>query len=95
MVMTKVLTGVMFATRLERLLPLLDEKGVGLINASPLSMGLLTKRGPPAWHPATDRQKAVCKQVNQQNGGDNIIKFLTKLYSLHKRVCGLTIMVPV
>jgi L-galactose dehydrogenase len=29
-----------------------EEKGVGVINASPLSMGLLTKEGPPTWHPA-------------------------------------------
>lgn len=26
--------------------------GVGVINASPISMGLLTNRGPPDWHPA-------------------------------------------
>ena len=37
---------------LTELLPLANERGVGLINASPLSMGLLTQAGPPAWHPA-------------------------------------------
>lgn len=26
--------------------------GIGVINASPLSMGLLSTRGPPDWHPA-------------------------------------------
>lgn len=25
---------------------------VGIISASPLSMGLLTQQGPPEWHPA-------------------------------------------
>jgi L-galactose dehydrogenase len=30
----------------------LVSKGVGIINASPTSMGLITKSGPPAWHPA-------------------------------------------
>lgn len=29
-----------------------EEKGIGVINASPLSMGLLSERGVPAWHPA-------------------------------------------
>ncbi|GLC38508.1 hypothetical protein PLESTB_001733100 [Pleodorina starrii] len=32
--------------------PYLRSRGVGLINASPLSMGLLTRGGPPDWHPA-------------------------------------------
>lgn len=44
-----------------------DEKlqglGVGVINASPLSMGLLTKSGPPEWHPAPDNVKSVCAEV--------------------------------
>jgi L-galactose dehydrogenase len=34
-------------------LPYLKEKGVGVINASPTGMGLLTPRGAPAWHPAS------------------------------------------
>lgn len=51
------------ATLLPQLLPLLQSKGVGLINASPLSMGLLTPRGPPAWHPAHAFQKEVCREA--------------------------------
>ncbi len=46
-----------------------EEHGVGIINASPLSMGLLTRRGAPAWHPASQEimnysRKAVeyCEQ---------------------------------
>jgi len=42
---------------------------VGLINASPLSMGLLTQEGPPPWHPATDYQKQVCREVGGGGGG--------------------------
>jgi L-galactose dehydrogenase len=34
------------------LIPYLKKKGVGIINASPTGMGLLTGRGVPAWHPA-------------------------------------------
>jgi aryl-alcohol dehydrogenase-like predicted oxidoreductase len=35
------------------LLPYLDKKRVGVINASPTGMGLLTPQGAPAWHPAS------------------------------------------
>lgn len=38
-------------TALESLLPLLAERKIGVINAAPLAMGLLTQAGPPAWHP--------------------------------------------
>jgi L-galactose dehydrogenase len=34
--------------------------GVALLNASPLSMGLLTVRGPPPWHPARPALKERC-----------------------------------
>ncbi|MFQ6040104.1 MAG: aldo/keto reductase [Candidatus Poribacteria bacterium] len=36
----------------EVLTPLCREKGIGLINASPLHMRVLSQRGAPAWHPA-------------------------------------------
>jgi L-galactose dehydrogenase len=39
-------------TALESLLPYFQGKGVGVINASPTGMGLLTPRGVPSWHPA-------------------------------------------
>ena len=29
-----------------------EQRGIGVINASPLAMGLLSQRGVPAWHPA-------------------------------------------
>jgi L-galactose dehydrogenase len=41
------------------LLPYLKSKGVGVISASPLAMGLLTENGPPEWHPASAELK-VC-----------------------------------
>jgi aryl-alcohol dehydrogenase-like predicted oxidoreductase len=44
-------------------LALLEQKGIGLINASPFAMGLLTQKGPPAWHPATDTQKQTCRRA--------------------------------
>ena len=37
---------------LTELLPVAEAKGVGVLNARPLSLGLLTNQGPPPWHPA-------------------------------------------
>jgi L-galactose dehydrogenase len=45
------------------LLPYLQEKGAGIINASPLAMGLLTERGAPDWHPAPELLKAACAKA--------------------------------
>jgi len=42
------------------LIPDLQAKEIGIISASPLSMGLLTHRGAPAWHPAPAELKAAC-----------------------------------
>jgi L-galactose dehydrogenase len=40
-------------TRMDAVLgPLVRSRGTGLINASPLHMGVLTQEGAPAWHPA-------------------------------------------
>lgn len=44
---------------LEDLLPYLKSKGVGVISASPLAMGLLTDSGPPEWHPASTELKVL------------------------------------
>jgi len=40
-----------------------NNKKIGIINASPVSMGLLTTRGPPSWHPATTDIKSVCTKA--------------------------------
>ncbi|HVS72071.1 MAG TPA: aldo/keto reductase [Phycisphaerae bacterium] len=42
------------------MLSYLREKGVGVISASPLSMGLLSNREPPAWHPAPAEIRRAC-----------------------------------
>lgn len=38
-------------------------KGIGVINASPYSMGLLTERGTPDWHPAPEALKRLAKRA--------------------------------
>lgn len=47
------------------LLPRLKEENIGVINAAPLCMGLLTKSGPPTWHPAEDALKTRCATAAQ------------------------------
>ncbi|GAB2268071.1 hypothetical protein Dimus_003046 [Dionaea muscipula] len=61
---------------LEELLPYLKSKGVGVINASPLAMGLLTENGPPDWHPASPELKAACRAAAAycKENGKNISK---------------------
>ena len=38
----------------------LRRSGIGVLNAAPLAMGLLTHAGPPAWHPAPPALRAAC-----------------------------------
>ena len=40
-----------------------EEKGIGVINAAPFSMGLLTERGVPDWHPAPKPLIDVCRKA--------------------------------
>lgn len=50
----------------DKLLDFLDyfeERGIGVINASPLSMGLLSQRGVPVWHPAPDSLVEACRRA--------------------------------
>jgi L-galactose dehydrogenase len=50
-------------TALMDIIPDMESKGVGVINASPLGMGLLTDRGTPDWHPAPEVVKQTCAQA--------------------------------
>lgn len=56
------------------LLPICDKFGVGVLNASPLAMGLHTLQGPPPWHPAGEEIKDACRKAAQlcQSRGRNI-----------------------
>ena len=42
-----------------------EKNGVGVSNASPFSMGLLTERGVPDWHPAPKPLVRVCEEAAQ------------------------------
>ncbi|KAL8541688.1 hypothetical protein ACS0TY_002811 [Phlomoides rotata] len=71
---------------LEDLLPYLKSKGVGIISASPLAMGLLTESGPPEWHPASPELKAACQAAAAycKGKGKNVSK-LGLQYSLSNK----------
>lgn len=71
---------------LEDLLPYLKSKGVGVISASPLAMGLLTENGPPEWHPASNELKAACQAAADfcKEKGKNISK-LAMQFSLSNK----------
>lgn len=69
--------------RLLDFLPVAEKCGVGMLNASPLAMGLLTNQGPQAWHPAGDAVKATCRaaaELCRRRGGD--ISFLGMQFCL-------------
>ena len=40
-----------------------ESRGIGIINASPLSMGLLSSRGVPDWHPAPKALVEACSRA--------------------------------
>jgi L-galactose dehydrogenase len=63
-------------TSLTRVLPLCQERGIGVINASPTGMGLLTPRGVPAWHPAPPSIVGGCRRAVEfcQSKGVDIVK---------------------
>ena len=50
-------------TMLADYLAFFEEHGVGVINASPLAMGLLSERGTPDWHPAPKELKEACARA--------------------------------
>ncbi len=69
MVLTYCHYNLLNTTAAKVLTPVTRERGIGLINASPLHMGVLTGQGAPPWHPAPEevlragrRAAAWCRQ---------------------------------
>ncbi|MFC5470493.1 aldo/keto reductase [Cohnella suwonensis] len=75
-------------TTLLDLLPLLESKGTGLVNASPLSMGLLSTRGTPDWHPASAELKAICLKAARhcESKGADIAKLAVQFSTSNERI---------
>ncbi len=76
----------------EVLAPLARERGMGLINASPLNMRALTDLGAPAWHPAPKKVLEAAQQAAQycQSQGSNISE-LALQFALAYELVGTTL----
>ncbi len=60
-----------------------QQKEIGIINASPLSMGLLSERGAPEWHPASPAIHHACQQAAEHCKSKNYrIEQLAVRYSV-------------
>lgn len=60
----------MFNTRLlTELVPACEARGVGVLNASPLAMGLLTNHGPQPWFPGQAEVVAACRRAAEMCRG--------------------------
>ena len=61
---------------LEEIIPYLLRRDIGIINAAPTGMGLLTERVTPAWHPASETIKAGCRKAVElcKSIGANIVE---------------------
>lgn len=67
-----------------------EGKGIGVINASPLSMGLLSKRGVPDWHPAPKPLVEACAMAAQhcESKGYPIEKLAVQYSVSNPRIAG-------
>jgi L-galactose dehydrogenase len=72
-------------TALESLLPYFDWHGIGVINAAPTGMGLLTERGAPPWHPAPARIIETTRRAVEycRTAGIDIVKLALQFSASH------------
>jgi L-galactose dehydrogenase len=72
-------------TSLASLLPYFQEKGIGVINAAPTGMGLLTERPAPAWHPAPPAIIDGCRRATEfcRSRGVDIVQLAVQFAVSH------------
>lgn len=70
------------------ILPFFESKNVGVVNAAPVSQGLLTNQGPAVWHPAPDTVKQVCADAAAfcREQGTDIAKVAIQFALTDKRI---------
>ncbi|WP_277679133.1 aldo/keto reductase [Gracilibacillus dipsosauri] len=75
-------------TSLLHIVPLLEQKNVGIINASPISMGLLNNRPVADWHPADKEMISVCKEAAAycEEKGENLAKLAIQFSVQNNRI---------
>jgi L-galactose dehydrogenase len=78
---------------LTELMPVATARGVGVLNASPLAMGLLTNQGPQPWFPGQPEIVAACKQAAElcrSRGADISFLGMQYCYAQKQIPCTLT-----
>jgi L-galactose dehydrogenase len=72
-------------TTLDSLTGYFQQHGIGIINASPTGMGLLTERGVPAWHPAPPAMVAGARRAVEycKTAGVDIVKLAIQFCVAH------------
>ncbi len=75
-------------TALQEVMPYVESQHLGIISASPLSMGLLTRRGAPSWHPAGPAIKAACARAAEHCAarGSDIAKLALQFSLANPRI---------
>jgi len=75
-------------TRLLELLPIAAEKGIGIVNGSPMASSLLTDRGPAAWHPASAEDRAIFRRAAEfcRSQGTSISKLAIQFASQNEEI---------
>lgn len=86
--------GNMFNTRLlTELMPVADARGTGVMNASPLAMGLFTKQGPQPWFPGQPEIVSACRaaaELCSARGVDISFLGMQFAYAMKQVPCTLT-----
>ena len=72
-------------TTLLSLLPYFAERQIGIINAAPTGMGLLSERAAPSWHPASPAIVAGCRRAAEfcRARGVDIVKLAVQFAVAH------------
>ena len=75
-------------TQLLDLLPIAHQKGIGIINGSPFASGLLTDRGPAAWHPASPEDLAIFRAAAEfcRNHGSSLSQLAVQFSSQNPEI---------
>jgi L-galactose dehydrogenase len=65
-----------------------NQRNVGVINASPLGMGLLSDKGVPEWHPADGEIRKICKKAAEycRQQGEKIEKLAIQFSVNHNSI---------
>jgi L-galactose dehydrogenase len=76
----------------QSLLPLANERGVGLINAAAVSLGLLTPAGAKIKLPVNDELLAAARQIVQECARLGVdVGFLANQYAIQRSGCATTL----